>query len=214
MFCADSPAVLAETGSPPAKERCILLLFTMNRAAVPVAEQAATAWLGWQVAFGDDELATVSTVFTRRSAPVPSTFEKVETTSTTTVDPAELREAMVARFTDSGHLRSPEVIEAFRKVERHRFIPDADVEAAYADDAVSVKHDETGEMISCISAPSIVALQLQQLDAQPGHKVLEAGAATGYNAALVRHEAPPFPCGDERSPPSSCRSRPTKPRAV
>ncbi len=40
-------------------------------------------------------------------------------------------------------------------------------------------------MISCISAPSIVATQLEQLGAQPGHKVLEAGAATGYNAALM-----------------------------
>ncbi len=40
-------------------------------------------------------------------------------------------------------------------------------------------------MISCISAPSIVATQLEQLDAQPGHKVLEAGAATAYNAALL-----------------------------
>ncbi|WTL60475.1 thiopeptide-type bacteriocin biosynthesis protein [Streptosporangium sp. NBC_01495] len=157
-------------------------IFAFNRAAVPVAEQAATAWLGRHVAFGDDEPATV---FTSRSAPVIPTFEKMETTITATVDPTELREAMVAGFTDSGHLRTPAIIEAFREIERHRFIPEADVEAAYADDAVSVKHDETDEMISCISAPSIVATQLEQLGAQPGHKVLEAGAATGYNAALL-----------------------------
>ena len=40
-------------------------------------------------------------------------------------------------------------------------------------------------MISCISAPSIVATQLEQMGARPGHKILEAGAATGYNAALL-----------------------------
>ncbi|MGW9398145.1 hypothetical protein [Streptomyces sp. NPDC055642] len=40
-------------------------------------------------------------------------------------------------------------------------------------------------MNSSISVPSIVATQLEQLDAQPGHKVLEAEAATGYNAALL-----------------------------
>ncbi|WP_206062025.1 lantibiotic dehydratase C-terminal domain-containing protein [Nonomuraea basaltis] len=32
-------------------------IFAFNRAAIPVAEQAAAAWLGWQVAFGDDEPA-------------------------------------------------------------------------------------------------------------------------------------------------------------
>ncbi len=46
-------------------------------------------------------------------------------------------------------------------------------------------------MISCISAPSIVATQLEQLDALSGHKILEAGAATGYNAALLGHMAAP-----------------------
>ncbi|WP_214324752.1 methyltransferase, FxLD system [Nonomuraea sediminis] len=157
-------------------------IFAFNRAAVSVAEQAAAAWLGWHVAFGDDAPAAVST---SRSVSVTPSFERMENAITTTVDPTELRQAMVARFTDSGHLRTPAIIDAFRTVERHRFIPDADVEAAYADDAVSIKHDTSGEMISCISAPSIVATQLEQLGAQQGHKVLEAGAATGYNAALL-----------------------------
>ncbi|WP_246083719.1 methyltransferase, FxLD system [Nonomuraea diastatica] len=103
----------------------------------------------------------------------------------TTSDPADLRNAMVDKFTESRHLRTPAIIDAFREVERHRFIPDADVQAAYVNDAVSIKHAEDGEMISCISAPSVVATQLEQLGAQPGHKILEAGAATGYNAALL-----------------------------
>ncbi|GLY81999.1 methyltransferase, FxLD system [Actinoallomurus iriomotensis] len=48
-------------------------------------------------------------------------------------------------------------------------------------------------MISCISAPSIVATQLEQLGARPGHNILESGAATGYNAALLgRLVAPGF----------------------
>ncbi|WP_261801814.1 hypothetical protein [Streptomyces sp. ISID311] len=64
----------------------------------------------------------------------------------------------------------------------HHFLPGVDIESAYKEDAVPIKHDE---MISCISAPSIVATQLEQLGARPGHKVLEAGAATGYNALLL-----------------------------
>ncbi|WP_414167230.1 methyltransferase, FxLD system [Streptoverticillium reticulum] len=97
----------------------------------------------------------------------------------------ELREELVTRLIDSGHLRTPEVIAAFRDTERHRFLPGVDLQAAYAHDVVALKRDETGEMISCISTPSIVATQLEQLGAEPGHKILEAGAATGYNAALL-----------------------------
>jgi protein-L-isoaspartate(D-aspartate) O-methyltransferase len=37
------------------------------------------------------------------------------------------------------------------------------------------------------SAPGIVAQMLEQLDVQPGHRVLEIGAGTGYNAALLAH---------------------------
>lgn len=157
-------------------------IFAFNRAAVPVAEQAAAAWLGKQVAFGDSQPADV---FTGRSASPAPNLSRMETTNSRTADPAELREAMVTALTDAGNLRSPAIIDAFRTVERHRFIPDADLHAAYVDDALPVKHDEAGEMISCISAPSIVATQLEQLDTRPGHTVLEAGAATGYNAALL-----------------------------
>ncbi|WP_461001106.1 methyltransferase, FxLD system [Streptomonospora sediminis] len=104
---------------------------------------------------------------------------------TSATDPADLREALVNRLIGSGHLRTPEAIAAFRQVQRDRFLPGVDPHAAYAEDAVATKHDETGEMISCISAPSIVATQLEQVGARPGHRVLEAGAATGYNAALL-----------------------------
>ncbi|MFC4010235.1 methyltransferase, FxLD system [Nonomuraea purpurea] len=178
-------ARLATSGQLRRGLRAILAhhaIFAFNRAAIPVAEQAATAWLGWHVAFGDDQPTAVST---SQSAPATPTFQRMESIITTTTGPADLRNAMVETFTGSDHLRTPAIINAFREVERHRFIPDADVEAAYVDDAVSIKRDQDGEMISCISAPSIVAIQLEQLGAQPGHKILEAGAATGYNAALL-----------------------------
>ncbi|WP_240152062.1 methyltransferase domain-containing protein [Streptomyces mobaraensis] len=106
-------------------------------------------------------------------------------------DPADLRETLVTRLIDGGHLRTPAVIAAFRDTERHHFLPGVDLQAAYAEDAVLIKHGETGEMISCISAPSIVATQLEQMGAEPGHKILEAGAATGYNACLLAHLVAP-----------------------
>ncbi|MER5663646.1 hypothetical protein [Streptomyces mirabilis] len=104
---------------------------------------------------------------------------------TPVTDPAGLRDSLAQRLVDSGHLRSQGAIDAFRTTDRHQFLPGVALDAAYKEDAVPIKHDESGEMTSCISAPSIVATQLEQLGAQPGHKVLEAGAATGYNAALM-----------------------------
>jgi len=163
-------------------------IFAFNRAAVPVAEQAAAAWLGRHAAFADH---TPAGPHAGRLAPTTLALKQTETTMTSTADPAELRHSMVATLTESGHLRSPAIIDAFRQVERHRFIPDADLQAAYAEDAVPIKHNDDSEMISCISAPSIVAIQLEQLGAQPGHKILEAGAATGYNAALLGRLAGP-----------------------
>ncbi|RKN11056.1 methyltransferase, FxLD system [Streptomyces radicis] len=157
-------------------------IFALNRAGVPVAEQAATAWLGRHVAFADREEADVSIPETSPETP-GATW--TETTLNTAADPADLREALVTRLTGRGHLRTPEVTAAFRDTERHRFLPGVDLKKAYAEDAVPIKHDEDGEMISCISAPQIVATQLEQLGAEPGHKILEAGAATGYNAALL-----------------------------
>lgn len=72
---------------------------------------------------------------------------------TTLIDPAEMHESLVTSLIKSGHLHSPEVTAAFRSVERHRFLPGVDLEAAYAEEAVPTKHDAAGEMISCISSP-------------------------------------------------------------
>ena len=178
-------ARLAATGRLTRGLRAVLAhhaIFAFNRAGTPPAEQAAAAWLGQHAAFDDAE---TTAVFTGRPQPVTPNLKRMETTITTTTEPAELRDAMVTRLTESGHLRTPAIIDAFRDVHRHDFVPGADLRAAYIDDAVAIKHDPSGEMISCISAPSIVATQLEQLGVRPGHKVLEAGAATGYNAALL-----------------------------
>ncbi|MDT0615218.1 methyltransferase, FxLD system [Streptomyces lancefieldiae] len=156
-------------------------IFAFNRAGVPADVQAATAWLGRHVAFSTGE----GDVSTRTSAPADPSLPRMETIVTPVTGPTQLREALAQRLVDSGHLRSKAAIDAFRTTDRHAFLPGVDLESAYKEDAVPIKHDEHGEMISCISAPSIVATQLEQLGAQPGHKVLEAGAATGYNAALL-----------------------------
>ncbi len=85
---------------------------------------------------------------------------------------------------DSGRLRGPAVEEAFRTVPRHLFLPGVPLARAYADEAVAVQSVD-GVTTSSASQPSMVAIMLGQLDLRPGHRVLEIGAGTGYNAALM-----------------------------
>lgn len=98
-----------------------------------------------------------------------------------------LRDGMIAEITNAGYTLTPKVERALRTVERHVFVPDAAPEDAYANNIVVTKRDTDGQVLSCVSAPTVVALQLGQLDVRPGHRVLEIGAGTGYNAALLAH---------------------------
>jgi protein-L-isoaspartate(D-aspartate) O-methyltransferase len=60
------------------------------------------------------------------------------------------------------------------------------LDTVYADQAIPIKRLD-GEAVSSSSQPAIMAIMLEQLDLQPGHRVLEIGAGTGYNAALMAH---------------------------
>lgn len=78
----------------------------------------------------------------------------------------------------------PNIEAALRAVPRHLFLPDLDLEAAYAEDAPVMKRDELGVAISSVSAPSIMAMALDQARIRPGQRVLEIGSG-GYFAALL-----------------------------
>ncbi len=103
-------------------------------------------------------------------------------------DPAfALNEALIAFLKQDGSLHDPHVEAAFRAVPRHLFLPDLPLEQAYQDDAIPTKRLESGEVVSSSSQPAMMAIMLEQLDLQPGQCVLEIGAGTGYNAALMAH---------------------------
>ncbi len=97
---------------------------------------------------------------------------------------ARLRAAMVARLFDNGVLHDPAVAEAMASVPRHLFVPEVSPEEAYRDQAIPTKV-VAGEAVSSSSQPAIMAIMLEQLDPRPGQRVLEIGAGTGYNAALL-----------------------------
>lgn len=117
------------------------------------------------------------------------------------------RDWLVEELKAAGAISSAAVEAAFREVPRHRLLetfyvmqPGSahprrvdhdpgdtdhdDLAQIYADVALGTRLDE-GWPTSSMSQPSLVARMLELLDLEPGMKVLEIGAGTGYNAALV-----------------------------
>jgi protein-L-isoaspartate(D-aspartate) O-methyltransferase len=86
---------------------------------------------------------------------------------------------------DIGALQTRRVIDALSTVPREAFVPDERCSDAYVDAAVAIKWNENGVPISSLSQPQIVATMLELLDVHPGHRVLEIGTGSGYNAALL-----------------------------
>jgi protein-L-isoaspartate(D-aspartate) O-methyltransferase len=97
--------------------------------------------------------------------------------------PAADRQAERRRMVDDQLLgrdiTSPRVLEAMRKVPRHLFIPEPQRNRAYDDSPVPIGLGQT------ISQPYIVAFMTQALDVEPGHRVLEIGTGSGYQAAVL-----------------------------
>ena len=100
---------------------------------------------------------------------------------------AGLRERLVAQVLQTSGIRDERVAAALRDVPRHLFLPHLPPEDAYLDDAIVTKRNADGQPISSSSQPAIMAIMLDQLTLAPGQRVLEIGAGTGYNAALMRH---------------------------
>jgi protein-L-isoaspartate(D-aspartate) O-methyltransferase len=96
----------------------------------------------------------------------------------------DLRERLVTELCDLGKIRSPRVATAFRAVPRHLFAPHVSLDVAYTDDVIFTK-SQNGVSVSALPSPSISADMLEVLDVGAGQRVLEIGAGTGYNAALL-----------------------------
>lgn len=109
-----------------------------------------------------------------------------------TMTATQLRNTMADQLSgwDSEAL-PPSVDAAMRAMPREAFLPGTPLVDAYGSSPVVTNRDATGVATSSASAPGIVAAMLAQLDVRPGHRILEIGAGTGYNAALLAHLAGP-----------------------
>src|SRR5438094_2359649 len=96
-------------------------------------------------------------------------------TAAATID----RARMTDRLVRSGYIRRPSVRTAFLAVPREAFVRPEDRDEAYQDAPLPIGSGQT------ISAPSMIAIMLEEAAREPRERVLEIGTGSGYHAALL-----------------------------
>jgi protein-L-isoaspartate(D-aspartate) O-methyltransferase len=94
-------------------------------------------------------------------------------------DFATLRSVMVDQQLRRRGISDSRVLEAMASVPREEFVPDSLRQRAYDDNALPIGHGQT------ISQPYVVAFMIEAAQIQPGDRVLEIGAGSGYAAAVL-----------------------------
>ena len=89
------------------------------------------------------------------------------------------RQLMVARQLIPRGITDPGVLEAMRTVPREKFVPEELKELAYNDGTLPIGAGQT------ISQPYMIAKMVELLELKGGEKVLEIGAGSGYQAAVL-----------------------------
>jgi len=86
---------------------------------------------------------------------------------------------MVAEQIRKRGIRSPRVLEAMERVPRHLFVPDELMARSYNDEPLAIGERQT------ISQPYMVAAMTETLELAGHEGVLEVGAGSGYQAAIL-----------------------------
>jgi protein-L-isoaspartate(D-aspartate) O-methyltransferase len=97
-------------------------------------------------------------------------------------DSSMQREDLIAHLEQHSEvLGNPRIKAAFEAIDRADFMPLDYRSEAYEDYAVPIGFNQT------ISQPTTVAFMLEQLDPEPGHKILDVGSGSGFTTALLAH---------------------------
>jgi len=89
------------------------------------------------------------------------------------------RRRMLARLREHYKIADENVLRVMNEVPRHLFVPEALKSQAYKDNALPISNNQT------ISQPFIVARMTELLELAPDAKVLEIGAGSGYQTAIL-----------------------------
>ena len=89
------------------------------------------------------------------------------------------QQQMIKHHLKGRDITDPAVLKAMHEVPRHRFVPSALQEMAYADCPLPIGHSQT------ISQPYVVAFMTQMLEVRPEDTILEIGTGCGYQAAVL-----------------------------
>jgi protein-L-isoaspartate(D-aspartate) O-methyltransferase len=106
-------------------------------------------------------------------------MRRARTPSDEPAEARELRARLVHYLEEIGDVCTPRVKEALLAVPRHRFVPERRLDTAYVNAPLSIGWEQT------ISQPSVVAMMTEALDLRGNERVLEIGAGSGYQAAVL-----------------------------
>lgn len=98
---------------------------------------------------------------------------------TTDAKHRQRRQWMVEGQLKARNITDPRILQAMGTVPRHEFVAPGDEPLAYDDRALAIGYGQT------ISQPYMVALMCELLAVGPDHRVLEVGAGSGYQAAVL-----------------------------
>jgi protein-L-isoaspartate(D-aspartate) O-methyltransferase len=104
---------------------------------------------------------------------------EAETAVPDTDEFAAQREQLIREGIIGWGITDEAVIEALRRVPRHQFVSQEHLAQAYNNHPLPIGYGQT------ISQPFIVALMTEAVDVGPGDRVLEIGAGSGYQAAVL-----------------------------
>lgn len=108
-----------------------------------------------------------------------SCYSQQKQTEFSSEDYTQKRMDMVERQIVARGVSDERVLNAFRNVERHKFVPESKINKAYGDYPISIGEGQT------ISQPYVVAFMTEVLELSSDDKVLEIGTGSGYQAAIL-----------------------------
>ncbi|MBU2564153.1 protein-L-isoaspartate O-methyltransferase [Patescibacteria group bacterium] len=86
---------------------------------------------------------------------------------------------LINSLIQNGYLKTPEIIEAFKKINRKDFLLPEHINETEVDEALPIGYKQT------ISQPSTVVFMLELLQPKIGDKILDIGSGSGWTTALL-----------------------------